>query len=167
MSQNAFYNHSLLERYAGSARKDPATILSYFGLMPFVFAAVILAFHVYAIPYLGKVTNIISVYGLIVSTFLSGIHWGQHLERSNPWHLYLPIVSNTSAVALWVCYLVLPFNYFSLVLSASFLIALIIDKTLYDAGLLNDRYFYTRCIVTAIVIVLVLLSAWLVNHHFF
>lgn len=163
MSASELYAQHVLSRYADTRQKRTATTLTYSGILPFLFITLLLAFHVRFIPLLGNTTTIISAYTLIIATFLAGAHWGQHLERNNPWSLYLPVASNVNAVVLWLCYLTLPFTYLCFIFCASFAVLLYIDRTLFHAGLINDHYFQTRCIVTSIVIVLLLLSAFFVR----
>ena len=66
--------------------------LTYAGAIPFIFFAVCLVSDIQELPFLGSVKKILSVYGLVISSFLAGAHWGQHLHMNKGlWRLSLPI----------------------------------------------------------------------------
>lgn len=133
--------------------------LTYAGAIPFVICALFLLIDVEQIPLLGSVEQVLSVYALVISTFLTGIHWGQHLHvHEDRWGLILPIISNILAVALWIGFLVLGFHALVIMFVAAFLLLLIIDHQLFRADIISRHYFQTRIGVSSIVIVSLILS---------
>lgn len=134
--------------------------LTYAGAIPFVFCAICLLIGVTQIPVFGAVEQILSIYALVISTFLAGAHWEQHLNfDKGPFDLLLPISSNVMAVLLWIGFLVLDFKALMIMFVAAFLSLLIIDNRLFRADLISRHYFQTRVIVSTIVIVALIISA--------
>ena len=133
--------------------------LTYAGAIPFVFCAVSLSFDIQILPLLGSIERILSVYGLVISSFLAGAHWGQHLHiNKSQWVRFLPIFSNVIAVLLWLGFLVLSFKMQMAIFIAAFVVLLIIDHRLFQMDIITRHYFQTRFIVTAIVIVSLIIS---------
>ena len=126
--------------------------LTYAGAIPFVICAVCLALGIHQLPMLGSVKTIVSVYGLIIASFLAGSHWGQHLHISqSPWGHYLPLFSNMIAVLLWVGFLLLNFQGLMGAFVVAFAALLVIDHRLFQQGWIAHHYFQTRCYVSVIV----------------
>jgi hypothetical protein len=134
-------------------------LLAFAGTIPFIFCTLLLITGVQSLPLLGKVDHILSVYGLVISAFMAGSHWGQHLNLNNKWKFYLPVFSNLAAVALWTGYIVFNPQQFLIALVMSFVVLLLIDNKLFKAGIITMQYFRTRCLVTSIVVAS-LLVAW-------
>ena len=80
--------------------------LSYAGALPFVFCALCFIKDIHIFPLLGYVDSILSSYGLVISSFMAGSHWGQHLNLSGKWQIYLPIFSNINAILLWLSFII-------------------------------------------------------------
>lgn len=139
-------------------RKILYPYLTYAGTLPFILCTIGLTFNIHTIAVLGSIKDIFSAYGLVIASFMAGCHWGQHLNLSNKWNLYLPLSSNIIAVTLWICFLLFPFAPFLVVLAISFTLLLFIDKQLLQIGLISGHYFHTRCIVTFIVITTIIIS---------
>lgn len=134
-------------------------MLVYFGAIPFMFGAACLMVGVTDLPIIGPTDTMIAIYGLVIATFLSGIHWGQHLGREDKWRSILPITSNINAVLLWISYLLLPPQLFFCVLMISFLTSLLIDYFLYKHDILSKSYWHHRIIVTFIVCISIFAAA--------
>lgn len=133
--------------------------LTYGGAIPFVFCAGCLVFGIQQFPLIGSVEKTLTVYGLIISTFLAGAHWGQHLYiNEGPWARALPIFSNIITVLLWIGFLILSFKMIIAMLVAAFVILLIIDHRLFLIDLITHHYFQTRLFVSSIVIVSLIIS---------
>lgn len=144
---------------AGAIMQKIYPYLTYAGAIPFVFCAICLLSGVTQIPLLGSVEQVLSIYALVISTFLAGAHWGQHLQMDKgPFGLILPISSNLLAVLLWIGFLVLAFKALMIMFVAAFLSLLIIDNRLFHADLISRHYFQTRVIVSTIVIVALIIS---------
>ncbi len=131
--------------------------LIYAGCLPFLAGALLLAGNAHSLPLLGDVKLIMATYGLVISVFLTGIHWGQQLSSGKAAN-GLFIASNILAVALWLAWLLLPTQIFLVFLTVPLLIILVIDAGLYKSGVLDTAYFRSRVIITGVVI-LSLLSA--------
>ena len=133
--------------------------LTYAGAIPFVFCAVCLSFDIQSLPLLGSIERILSVYGLVISSFLAGAHWGQHLHiNKSQWVRFLPIFSNVIAVLLWLGFLVLSFKMQMVMFATAFVVLIIIDNRLFQMDIITRHYFQTRFIVTASVIVSLIIS---------
>lgn len=133
--------------------------LTYAGAIPFVFCAASLSLDIQDFPLLGPIERILSIYGLVISSFLAGAHWGQHLHiNKSQWVRFLPIFSNVIAVLLWLGFLVLSFKMQMAMFVTAFVVLLIIDHRLFQMDIITRHYFQTRFIVTAIVIVSLIIS---------
>ena len=132
--------------------------LIYAGCLPFIAGALLLAGNVHSLPVLGEVDLIIATYGLVISVFLTGIHWGQQLSLGKAAKGFF-IVSNILALSLWLAWLLLPTRIFLVFLAAPLLIILAMDAGLLKSGILNAAYFRTRIIITSMVILSLLCAA--------
>lgn len=143
--------------------KKPSPYLTFAGTLPFIGCAVLLMLGVDAVRVLGKTEHILAVYGLVIATFMAGAQWGNHLNLSdnNRWAIRLPILSNMSALALWLGFLSLSTFGFIWLLVVGFVILLIIDYGLYQAQIISSRYFTVRKYVTLIVVIALIVSAML------
>jgi len=136
--------------------------LTYAGAIPFIFCAVCLVNDIQKLPLLGSVEKILSVYGLVISSFLAGIHWGQHLHiNKNIWNRSVSILSNILAILLWLGFLILGFKMLMLMFVLVFIILLIIDYHLFKIDLITRHYFQTRFFVSVIVIISLVISGTL------
>ena len=133
--------------------------LTYAGVIPFILCAICFSANIKSIYLLGSVDKILSAYGLVILSFLSGSHWGQHLHINRRiWVYALPVFSNIIAVLLCFSFLVLSFKTLVAIFVAAFIILLIIDHRLFQMHLISDHYFQTRCFVSAIVIISLIIS---------
>lgn len=133
--------------------------LIYAGTIPFILCSICFSAGIKSIYLLGSVDKILSAYGLVILSFLSGSHWGQHLYINRRiWGCTLPVLSNIIAVLLCFSFLVLDFKKLVAIFVAAFIILLIIDHRLFQMHLISDHYFQTRCFVSAIVIVSLIIS---------
>lgn len=126
-------------------------MLAYLGAFPFVGTALLMSMGINAIPLVGSLFSAITIYALIIATFMAGSHWGQQLGFSDNWRLKLQIVTNMQAVGLWLSYLWLSDSWLMLVLVTSFLVSLWLDQQLKQARLIEASYWQTRLKVTIIV----------------
>lgn len=139
--------------------KKIPTYLTYFGAIPFVFCAVYLGFKIDQIGVLGSAKTILSLYGLVIASFLAGSHWGQHLHiNKSQWVRFLPIFSNVIAVLLWLGFLVISFKMQMAMFVTAFVVLLMIDHRLFQLDIITRHYFQTRFIVSAIVIISLIIS---------
>ena len=133
---------------------------SYAGALPFIFCALCLIGNIHILPLLGHTDNVVSAYGTVIASFMAGSHWGQHLSLSGKWSIYLPIFSNISAIFLWVSFIIFSSKILLFILPVSFLVLLLIDKTLFQDGFISREYFRTRCLLTLIVISSLIVSGF-------
>lgn len=126
--------------------------LTYAGAIPFIICAICLATDIQKLPVIGSVESILAAYALVISTFLAGAHWGQHLQMDEtPWTISLPIISNIITVLLWIGFLILSFKLLLLLFVIAFAVLLMIDYRLFEKDLITVHYFRTRLYVSAIV----------------
>ncbi len=135
--------------------KKPSPYLTFAGAIPFVLCAILITIGIDVIPVLGKTEYVLSLYGLVIASFMAGAHWGNHLGLAddNSWAVKLPIFSNIIALALWLGFLTLSTVGFVWLLIVGFIAMLVIDYGLYQARIISDKYFTVRKYVTLIVVV--------------
>lgn len=135
--------------------KKPSPYLIFAGAIPFVLCAILITIGIDVIPVLGKTEYVLSLYGLVIASFMAGAHWGNHLGLAddNSWAVKLPIFSNIIALALWLGFLTLSTVGFVWLLIVGFIAMLVIDYGLYQARIISDKYFTVRKYVTLIVVV--------------
>lgn len=134
-------------------KNDLYLYLSYAGSIPFLLCAVLFALKVQIIPILGNLKIVLSVYSLIIASFMAGTHWGQHLRQPDKWSIFLSVTSNIVAILLWLFYLMLPFEGFLIAVAVIFALLLLIDKNLFETNIIIQPYYQTRCVVTLIVVI--------------
>lgn len=141
--------------------KKPSPYLTFAGAIPFVVCAFLLTVGVAAIPVLGQTQYILSIYGLVIASFMAGAHWGNHLSLADDdtWALKLPVFSNIIALALWFGFLGLSAAGFIWLLIVGFISLLLIDYGLCRAQIISDEYFKVRKYVTTIVVVALMVAA--------
>ena len=128
--------------------------LTYLGAVPFALGAVFLTLDILEIPPLGSVEPILSVYGVMIASFMAGAHWGQHFQINNsPWHFYLPVVSNIIVLILWVSFLMLSFKMLMAMLVVGFIALFAVDYYLSQINVIENHYLKTRLYVTTVVVV--------------
>ena len=125
--------------------------LIFAGALPFIAGAGLLLLGVSTLPLLGNVTEATASYGLVITVFLTGIHWGQQLSLGNA-APGLFISSNIIAVMVWLCWLMLSPGLFMVVLALPLVALLCIDFMLNRNRVIDKDYFRSRVIITTIVI---------------
>ncbi len=125
--------------------------LAFAGALPFVFSALLLWAGHSTVPVLGAVSTVAASYGLLILSFMAGVHWGQRLSGVET-SLNLFLTSNAVALAAWSSYLLLlPRLYFAS-LAVLFAVLLMIDRRLSAEGHLSRDYLRTRSTVSALVV---------------
>lgn len=138
--------------------KNIFNLLTYSGTIPFVLCAVCLCANIQQLPLLGSVETLLSAYALLISSFLAGSLWGQHLHVQGYWKRVLPILSNIIAVLIWLGYVRLSFDMQMAMFISAFVILLIVDYRLFQIHFLDRQVFRTRLIASAIVIMALTIS---------
>ena len=135
--------------------KKPSPYLTFAGTIPFIACAIFITLGVDSLSVLGKTSDILVSYGLVIATFMAGTHWGNHLSLAddNPWAVKLPIFSNVITLMLWFGFLALPTNSFIWLLIVGFISLLVIDYALNRANIIAGKYFKVRKYVTLIVVI--------------
>ncbi len=128
------------------------TLLIYAGTIPFVVAALL--------PYLGLFVfydpnffHYIAIqYGIVITSFLAGVHWGSYIYCNSRTNVNLFVTSNIIAIIVWLAFILLPPFWMLFVLIITFIALLIIDYRLNKDEVITDTYFHNRFIATAIVV---------------
>lgn len=136
-----------------------ARYLAFAGAVPFILCAASLALKVLEWPWLGQVQTILLHYGLVITAFMAGSHWGQHLAMASACGTRLAVLSNLNAVVLWWLSIILSFNLAMLAMALILLNLWWVDQKLYQGGVISKTYYQTRSWVTALVVLSLLLSA--------
>jgi hypothetical protein len=144
------------------SNRQRQTLLANLGALPFVATTLLMSMGIHTIPFVGSLFSAISVYALIIASFMAGSHWGQQLGFSGKWRFKLQVITNIQAVCLWLAYVWLGNSWFLLVLITSFLVSLWLDQQLKQAQLIEAAYWQTRLKVT-IIVVLSLVIIGIVN----
>ena len=141
--------------------KKPSPYLTFAGAIPFVAGAIFITMGIDAIRVLGATTQVLSVYGLVIASFMAGAHWGNHLglADNHPWAVKLPVLSNIIALLLWLGFLSLSTTGFIWLLIIGFICLLLIDYGLRRANIIDSKYFMVRQYVTLIVVVSLFVAA--------
>ena len=139
--------------------KSTMSFLTYAGSIPFLFGALLLTTGVGTQNLSINIQHLLSVYGLVISSFMAGTLWGQQVIRNNGCQRYLLFCSNAIALALWAAFVMLSFTSLMIAYVIAFLILLLIDYQLSQNGMSNETYFKLRLRVTFIVILAIGISA--------
>ena len=126
--------------------------LAYYGALPFVFCAALMALGHRHVALAGELPTIINTYSLVIIVFMSGIYWGLYFNGQIYQKIYLLIISNIITILSWLAFLFISMPIVLLFYSVMFLILLIIDYKLLEENVITQNYFKTRMTVTAIVI---------------
>ena len=133
--------------------------LTYLGAIPFIICTICLAIGIKIVPPFGEIEQTLSVYSLIIATFIAGSYWGQSRHLHNKWRYYLPILSNIITIALWLGFVILSLKPLLVSSIGTFIILLIIEQRLLQYQFITRQYFHTRCSVTIIVVVALFIAA--------
>ena len=102
--------------------------------------------RVHSLPFIGSTQNAVLSYGLLIVSFMAGVHWGQYLSGLRA-GVNLLVSSNIVALVAWFGFLLLPAFWFCLLLVLLFAVLYLIDMKLHC----QSDYLKTRRNVTAIV----------------
>ncbi len=128
-----------------------APALTLAGAIPFALPALLYLFGMSQLPFLGELQPIVSSYGLVILSFMAGVHWGQVINKPR-WHLLL-IISNVITLSGWFAFLTGKATLLWCVLILGFMALLIVDRRLLVAGIITPAYWRLRMAVTAIVVI--------------
>jgi Protein of unknown function (DUF3429) len=141
--------------FMNSSHSDLMRVLPYAGTLPFIAGALLLLMGVQDIPYLGATRMLVLSYGLLIVSFMAGIHWGQYLAGVRA-GVNLLASSNVVALVAWFGFLLLPASWFCLLLVVLFAVVYALDRQI-DGG---TDYLATRRNVTGIVCLSLVVAAF-------
>ena len=121
-------------------------ILPYLGTLPFVLGTFAKMSGSFPMIYFIDTRRIVLSYGVLIISFMAGVHWGQYLSGTRG-KLNLLITSNVIALVAWISGLLLLPMHICYVLIVLFAILYFIDRGLQ----LEPAYLKTRRNVTLIV----------------
>ena len=127
-------------------------ILTYAGGLPFIIGAVCLCYQVTSLPYLGNTEQALSVYILIIASFIAGSYWGLQVSSDHKESTNLALFSNIVALLLWVSFLGLSFHELIFMYVFTFIAFLLIDGRLHRLAVLKTEYYHLRCRITLVVV---------------
>jgi Protein of unknown function (DUF3429) len=104
-------------------------LLPYAGALPFIACACLVIARMDHLPMLGPIETIAQSYGLLILSFMAGVHWGQHVSGVRG-QVNLLVSSNAVALAAWFGFLLLPAHWFYSLLIALFTGLYLIDRPL-------------------------------------
>ena len=137
-----------------TTKSDVHLTLPYAGALPFVGGAVCLIFGIETLPVLGSTLHFLLTYGLVIVSFMAGVHWGQYLSGVRG-KVNLLVSSNAVALAAWFGFLLLSALWFCLLLVLQFTLLYVIDVRLHP----GSDYLRTRRNVTMLVCLSLLAAA--------
>ncbi|AJI53796.1 DUF3429 domain-containing protein [Francisella philomiragia] len=129
--------------------------LAYFGLTPFVFFSLCLILGYSDFLIFGNIIKAISLYGVVIASFMAGTHWGRQINLEPSFtKTLIQVASNLNAIVIWIGYLNLDPIDFMLLLIAEFLVLLKIDYYFFKLELISSKYFkYIRLPITLCVVI--------------
>lgn len=132
-----------------------ARILTYAGIIPFLFLGMAVALHASRFDY----SLALCVYGAVIISFLCGIHWAVFLFFSQNCSRNLLLHSNAISILGWFSVL-LGMSYLTFALQIlCFLYLLILDRELHRQHLIPLWFFQLRLKATIVVATLLLITA--------
>ena len=133
--------------------------LTYAGSLPFILCTLFLFNGLQTLPYFGDTAKVLKVYGLVIASFMAGVHWGQYLAGRVEFPINLPIISNVIAIFVWASFLMFPIRWYLVSLILVFIILLLIDFFLWRRKQLSRFYFWSRVVVTITVLLSLVISS--------
>jgi hypothetical protein len=132
-----------------------APVLTLAGVIPFALPALLYLLGISQLPLLGALQPVVASYGLVILSFMAGVHWGQVIHKPS-WHLLL-IISNVITLGGWFAFLAGNATLLWCVLILGFVALLLVDQRLLVAGVITPAYWRLRMAVTAIVVIALLI----------
>lgn len=127
-------------------------MLALAGCIPFIATAIYLTTDMKSYFSIGDAKKYISVYGLVIISFMAGSNWGVHLNRSDKWRIALPLLSNAITIVVFFAFVALQYSDYLVAQILFFIFLLLVDIKLLQSGIISKIYFNTRFNATLIVI---------------
>ncbi|MEE3003174.1 MAG: DUF3429 family protein [Pseudomonadota bacterium] len=143
--------------------KTLKNFLAYAGFIPFLYCCYLILINEHSTFFNLKTLHIFKAYSFAIVVFLAGSHWGLHLSISNSLRGLLAVSSNFIVILVWLSFLIAVDKIFLLLVFVLFFMLLLIDFYLYRLRFIDVDYFRTRCFVTALVnltVILILVKIW-------
>jgi len=144
---------------ASMLERPLSSVLAFAGALPFIAGAALRMLDIETLAFNLLTTDLIATYSLLILSFMSGVHWGQHLHLAAAWRTWLPLTSNLITVLAWFSFLLFDFVTLCAVMALGYALLLGIDRRLHSERIINDVYLLMRTRVTTLVIVCLIISA--------
>ena len=131
--------------------------LIYAGIAPYFISALFFIKDWDTLPILGSLETALSIYSLIIISFLGGSHWGIHLQLKNHWSFYLPLTSTGISLFIGFSYLLFSFHEFLLSFLISLAFLLWLDRKLLQKQIISHNYFKTRLTASFLTLLFILI----------
>lgn len=135
---------------------SPRESLAYLGTLPFAAGFLLPLLGMTQLPVLGDVPQAALLYGVVIVSFMAGVHWGQHLSRPEQVPAFFLLASNAVALTAWFAAWLLPLAGAYAVLAGLFVVLWALDVRWARALALPQSYLQMRGRVTTIVTILLL-----------
>ena len=129
-----------------------ASVLTFAGSVPFVFAAIVMYWDLERLPLIGDVQKVIDVYGLVIGAFIAGAFWGISVNLAGKKRNALMVISNGRTLLALFSYFWLKIIPFQLVLIFLLVALLVVDYWLYFLEVNTKEYVALRLVVSIIVV---------------
>ena len=129
------------------------TTLALAGTLPFVAGAYCLSMGYIIVPVFGATALAVSLYALIILSFMAGTHWGMFFIAPHKRRVWLLLWSNFAALAGWFFFLFSAPLVFLCTLIALFFALLAVDFALKNDEIISNTYLRTRLIATFITVI--------------
>ncbi|KZL17961.1 hypothetical protein PsAD2_02694 [Pseudovibrio axinellae] len=136
-------------------RELPAlySCLALAGTLPFIAGAVGLSAGYTFLPIIGATVIAVSLYALVILSFMAGIHWGMFFIAPHPSLGWLLIWSNFVALAGWFLFLFTAPVIFFLGVIILFSATMLVDFLLHNLGIISRNYLGLRVLTTIITLI--------------
>ncbi len=144
-------------------RELPAlySFLALAGTLPFIAGAVAISTGYAFLPIIGATVIAVSLYGLVILSFMAGTQWGMFFIAPHPRRAWLLLWSNFVALAGWCLFLFFPPALYIVGLIVLFSGMLLVDFYLQNLEITSRAYLGLR--ITATIITLLALFAMALN----
>ena len=126
--------------------------LAYAGALPFIACAILPWLGMPTLPLIGDCKYVSATYGVVIASFMAGIHWGTYLYKAGSLPVNLLLTSNVITLGVWFAFLLAPIDISLAANFVAFAALLTIDYKLAAAGLISDGYLTLRRNVSVIVL---------------
>ncbi len=133
------------------------TALALAGTIPFTAGTLLPLLGHDALPFLGSLDQLLASYGLAITCFLAGAHWGIYLSGRCAHSRNLFVISNVIFLAVWFAYIGTDVETAIGVQIFAFVALLLIDRRLRIDDVISAPYFRVRSMATLIAIVSLLI----------